>query len=136
VTVSVGSSELVISLRDAIGFASGSAELLPAARPLIDEIRSIVVGLPDFAIAVTGHTDDVPIHTARFASNLDLSLARAARVARELTTGASELSSRTSAEGHGEHRPVATNADATGRAQNRRVEIRLIALARGEQPGT
>jgi len=128
VRVTVGESELVLSLRDAIGFPSGSAELLPAARPILAELRSIVRELPDFGIDVTGHTDDVPIHSALYPSNLELSLARAARVARELATGTPSLRARTSAEGFGENRPVASNDDAQGRAQNRRVEIRLVKL--------
>jgi chemotaxis protein MotB len=115
-------------LRDTIGFPSGSAELLPAARPILAELRSIVSELPDFGIDVTGHTDDVPIHTARYPSNLDLSLARAACVAHELSAGTPSLRVRTSAEGFGENRPVASNADPQGRAQNRRVEIRLVKL--------
>jgi chemotaxis protein MotB len=128
VRVTVGESELVLSLRDTIGFLSGSAELLPAARPILAELRSIVGELPDFGIDVTGHTDDVPIHSALYPSNLELSLARAARVARELSAGTPSLRVRTSAEGFGENRPVASNDDAQGRAQNRRVEIRLVKL--------
>ena len=128
VRVTVGESDLVLSLRDTIGFPSGSAELLPAARPILAELRSIVRELPDFGIDVTGHTDDVPIHSALYPSNLELSLARAARVARELSAGMPSLRIRTSAEGFGENRPVASNDDAQGRAQNRRVEIRLVKL--------
>jgi chemotaxis protein MotB len=83
---------------------------------------------PDLAIEVAGHTDDVPVHGA-FSSNLDLSLARASRVAHELAAGDEALAARIFASGYGELRPVAANDDAEGRARNRRVEVRLVPTA-------
>ena len=127
-TVSVSDSEMVLSLSDTIGFASGSAELLPGALPILREVRTLARSMPDFGIDIAGHTDDAPIHTARFPSNLELSLARAAQVARELTAGDLQLKVRTVATGFGEHRPMASNADPRGRAQNRRVELRLVPI--------
>jgi flagellar motor protein MotB len=127
-TVSVSDSEMVLSISDTIGFTSGSAELLPGALPILREVRTLARSMPDFGIDIAGHTDDAPIHTARFPSNLELSLARAARVARELTAGDPQLKVRTVATGFGEHRPAASNADPRGRAQNRRVELRLVPI--------
>ena len=127
-TVTVTDSEMVLSLSDTIGFASGSAELLPGALPILREVHALTRSMPDFGIDIAGHTDDVPIHTARFPSNLELSLARAARVARELTAGDPQLRVRTVAAGFGEHRPLASNADSHGRARNRRVELRLVPI--------
>ena len=126
VTVEVRSSDIVLTLSDAIVFPSGSAELLPAAGSILHDVQRIASGLPDVGIEVTGHTDDVPIHTAQFPSNLELSLARAARVARELAANDPLLLERTTASGVGPYRPVASNADAAGRERNRRVEIRLV----------
>jgi chemotaxis protein MotB len=80
----------------------------------------------DLAVEVAGHTDDVPVHGGVFHSNLDLSLARAARVAHELAADDTRLATRIFAAGYGAQRPVASNADADGRARNRRVEIRLV----------
>jgi len=125
-SVTVRDSDLVLRLSDRITFASASADLLPAARPFLAELRTLAAALPDYSIEVGGHTDDVPIHTAVFPSNLDLSLARAARVARELAADDADLAGRVFAAGFGEHRPMASNADPSGRAQNRRVEIRLV----------
>jgi flagellar motor protein MotB len=126
VTVTVRASDVMLTLPDRIAFASGSADLLATAQPILAEVRTVAAAMPDFDVDVAGHTDDVPIHTAAFPSNLELSLARAARVARELTAGAPELAARVFAAGYGEHRPAAPNDDAGGRARNRRVEIRLI----------
>ncbi len=75
-------------------------------------------------VRVEGHTDDVPIHTARFPSNWDLSAARAVAVARYFQS-AGLPADRLAATGYGENRPVATNDTPEGRTANRRVEILL-----------
>jgi chemotaxis protein MotB len=129
VQVAVRDSDLIVTLSDSISFASGSAELLPVAAPILHRIGALAQGMPDFDLEVDGHTDDRPIHTGGFPSNLELSLARAARVVHELTAGTPELAERAIAAGYGEHRPIAPNADETGRARNRRVEIRLVPRA-------
>ncbi|HZP41624.1 MAG TPA: flagellar motor protein MotB [Candidatus Binatia bacterium] len=126
VHVAVRDADLVVTLSDTITFPSGSAELLPGAAPILRRIGTLARSMPGFDVEVGGHTDDVPIHGGAYPSNLELSLARAARVARELATEAPELTARTIAAGYGEHRPAAPNADEEGRARNRRVEIRLV----------
>jgi chemotaxis protein MotB len=135
VTVTVRDSDVVLALSDRISFPSGSADLLPAARPLLARIATLAAALPERSIEVAGHTDDVPIHTGAFPSNLELSLARAARVVRELAVASPGLDGRMIATGFGEHRPVVPNEDAASRAQNRRVEIRFISRGR-ERSGT
>jgi chemotaxis protein MotB len=129
----VRDSELVVTLADSISFASASAELLPAARPILRQIGALAAAMPEFDLEVTGHTDDVPIHTGAYPSNLELSLARAACVVHEMTADTPEVAVRTVAAGLGEHRPLASNADETGRARNRRVEVRLV-RAPGPRP--
>ena len=126
VQVAVNGGGVTLSISDTIGFASGRAELLPDAAPVLAEVRGLVAAHPDLVVEVAGHTDDRPVHGGMFRSNLDLSLARAARVARELSDGAPELASRVVAAGYGPQRPVASNDDAEGRARNRRVELRLV----------
>jgi chemotaxis protein MotB len=126
VEVTVRDRDLVVTLNDAITFLSGSADLLPEGAPILRRIGTLARAMPDFDLEVDGHTDDVPIHTGTFPSNLELSLARAARVAHELTVEAPELGDRTIAAGYGELRPAASNADETGRARNRRVEVRFL----------
>jgi flagellar motor protein MotB len=126
--VSVGADEVVVTLGDGIGFDSGRSELSTAVRHVLEELRSILKSVPGTAIEVSGHTDDRPIQTARFPSNLELSLARASEVASFLSAGHAELERRIFASGYGERRPRASNGDDAGRAQNRRVEIRLLTL--------
>lgn len=126
VQVAVRDSDVIVTLSDTITFPSGSGQLLPAAVPILRRIGALARAMPDFDVEVGGHTDDRPIHTGEFASNLELSLARAARVVHELAAAAPELGERAIAAGYGEHRPVASNGDEEGRARNRRVEIRLL----------
>jgi chemotaxis protein MotB len=128
-SVEVRDRELVVSLSDAIGFAPGRAELQAAGRRIVAEVRSLAAGLPGFDLDVSGHTDDRPIRTKLFPSNLELSLARAAAVAQEISLGSADLRTRTFARGFGELRPIAPNAAPEGRARNRRVEIRLVPAA-------
>jgi len=126
VRVAVRNSDLIVTLSDTISFPSGSADLLSAASPILRRIGALALAMPDFDVEVSGHTDDRPIHSGSFPSNLELSLARAARVVHELAGGTPELAERAIAAGYGEHRPVVPNVDEAGRARNRRVEIRLL----------
>jgi flagellar motor protein MotB len=126
--VSVRADEIVVTLADGIGFDSGRSELSTPVRHVLEELRSILRSVPGTAIEVSGHTDDRPIQTTRFPSNLELSLARASEVASFLSAGHADLERRIFASGHGDRRPRASNRDDAGRAQNRRVEIRLLTL--------
>ena len=126
VQVAVNGGGVTLSISDTIGFGSGSVELLRDAAPVLSEVRTLVEARTDLVVEVAGHTDDRPVHTGAFQSNLDLSLARAARVAHELADGNSELMARIFAAGYGAQRPVAPNLEPEGRARNRRVELRLV----------
>jgi chemotaxis protein MotB len=126
VRVSVAGGGVNLSISDTIGFASGSADLLPDASSVLAEVRQLVTARPELIVEVSGHSDDRPLHAGVFHSNLDLSLARAARVAHELAADDAELTGRIFAAGYGAARPVASNDDAEGRARNRRVELRLV----------
>ncbi len=78
-------------------------------------------------IAVEGHTDSRPIHTSAYPSNWELSTARATTVLRELVEVRGLPAARVSASGYGDTRPIADNATPQGRAQNRRVELVVVA---------
>jgi flagellar motor protein MotB len=125
-SVRAAPSEVVVVLDGLAGFAPGSAAIAPAIESALDGVRDVVAEMPEVEIQVLGHTDDRPIRNRTYASNLDLSVARALAVARRLGE-ASPLARRIVVSGFSDHRPVAANDDPGGRAQNRRVEIRLMA---------
>jgi len=111
---------LVLSLQEGGFFASGSADLRPAAIPALE---SIAAALPSTPIRIEGHTDNLPMHTSLYASNWELSSARASAIARFLLEHSHENPSQLSVAGYAEFHPVASNATEAGRARNRRVDI-------------
>jgi chemotaxis protein MotB len=116
---------LVISVREAGSFSIGSAELVPEAQDLF---RQIALNLVDISnhVRVEGHTDDVPIHTLRFASNWELSTARATNVVAFFTEEVGLVPGRLSAAGYAEFHPRVPNDSPDHRAENRRVDIIVL----------
>jgi len=121
VTDTAGMSTIVIH-SDKL-FASGSARLGTDVEPVILRVAEALDRVPG-AILVTGHTDDVPIRTARFPSNWELSTERAASVVK-LIAGKLKDPARLRAEGLADSSPVAPNDSTANRARNRRVTIIL-----------
>ena len=121
VTDAAGLSTIVI--RGDRLFASGSARLEAGVEPVILRVAEALDRVPG-SILVTGHTDDVPIRTARFPSNWELSAERAASVVK-LIAGKLGEPARLRAEGLADSAPVAPNDSAANRARNRRVTIIL-----------
>jgi type VI secretion system protein ImpK len=117
-----GGASMIVLKADQL-FASGSARLDAAFNPLIQRIAAALDHVPG-AIVVAGHTDDVPIRTARFPSNWELSAERARSVAALMASGIHDPA-RLRAEGVADSEPVAPNDSATNRAHNRRVTILL-----------
>jgi len=116
-----GASTIVI--RSDQLFASGSARLEPGLEPVVLRVAEALERVPG-TIVVTGHTDDVPIRTARFPSNWELSTERAASVVR-LMSGRLKDASRLRAEGLADSAAAVPNDSSANRARNRRVEIQL-----------
>lgn len=102
-------------------FDSGSADLRPIAVVKLMQLADVIRKLP-YPIALEGYTDNVPINTPQYPSNWELSSARAASVARCLTTFGVDQS-RITVTGFGEQYPVADNGTEEGRAMNRRVSL-------------
>ena len=123
VTMRITTEGLVISLHEAGFFPSGSAEVRAASIPLLS---SLAKTLPTGPLRIEGHTDNVPIHTTQFATNWELSTARATTIARLLLERGPIDPANLSAAGYAEFHPVASNATEDGRAQNRRVDIILL----------
>jgi len=118
---------LVVSLQEAGFFDSGAAAIRPSALPVLERIAAC---LPESGLRVEGHTDDVPIATAHFASNWELSSARASSIARLLVRHPNVQPQQMSVAGYAGYHPVASNATPEGRARNRRVDIVILALSR------
>ncbi|MBX3232566.1 MAG: OmpA family protein [Labilithrix sp.] len=115
---------MVLQLPDDVLFDSGRTELKPAGKEALAAIATVLATMPGRQFQVSGHTDNVPINNARFASNWELSSGRALRVVHYLVgQGVSE--SVLSAAGYSETDPIATNATPDGRKKNRRTEITL-----------
>lgn len=122
-----------LTLNGALLFDSGSAELKEEAKPLMDKIGQLLARYAQSTIEIEGHTDNVPIHNARFADNNELSSFRALSVFNYFmeTTFLDPATIKHS--GRGEYLPVADNSTPEGRAQNRRVEIKIYhSLSAGE----
>ena len=127
---SITEQGLVIRIRDQVFFDSGSAVLYPGAREIAGSIAGMLAQIPQQVI-ISGHTDNVPINTAEFPSNWDLSSKRALNVMKHMLYNHPELSpERFSAVGYGEYRPVASNTAEDGRVKNRRVEVLILRSAK------
>jgi chemotaxis protein MotB len=129
VSIQMGRDGLVISLREAGFFDSGSATPRPETLPTLRQIATSLARTP-YDLRVEGHTDSVPIHTAEFDSNWELSSARATRIARLFLDLRTIPPDRLSAAGYAEFHPVASNATAEGRATNRRVDLVILPQTR------
>lgn len=122
VSLEMGRDGLVISLREAGFFESGSATPKAEALPTLRQIAGRLGPTP-YDLRIEGHTDNVPIHTVEFDSNWELSTARATRVARLFLEMKAIPADRLSAAGYAEFHPVASNDTAEGRSENRRVDL-------------
>ncbi len=116
---------LVISLREVGFFDSGSATMQAHAGDAFRRIAVLLLRYPH-RIRIEGHTDDVPIHNSQFASNWELSTARATALVQTLIDEYQFPPERLSAAGYAQYHPVATNDSTEGRAQNRRVDVVVL----------
>jgi chemotaxis protein MotB len=129
VSIEMGRDGLVISLREAGFFASGSAMPKPDTLHTLQTVAEALSRTP-YDLRVEGHTDNIPIHNLQFESNWELSTARATTIARLLLEMNAIRADRISAAGYAEFHPVAPNDSLEGRAKNRRVD--LIVLPRSK----
>lgn len=126
VDVDFNGQYVAMTLNGAILFASGSSELAQDAQPLIDKIGKILQKFNSHTIEIEGHTDNVPVHNARFADNNVLSMYRALSVADYLRATTHLNPANIKSSGRGDYVPIADNGTPEGRAQNRRVEIKVF----------
>jgi chemotaxis protein MotB len=115
-------ASVTVSFPDQVLFDTGSSVLKEEAFPILDRFREVIMTTPQ-AVRVVGHTDNVPIDTAQFPSNWELSSARAGAVIRHLLEGGQMNPERFTAVGCADTVPVASNDTPEDRAKNRRVEL-------------
>ena len=126
VTISELKGKLTVNMEAAILFDSGRSEVKPDGLTILHKLIPTLQGVKDKAIRIEGHTDNVPIKSAQFPSNWELSAARAINVTKYLQQQGIDPTS-LSAAAFGEFKPVADNGTKEGRAKNRRIEITLVA---------
>ena len=128
---------LRVEMVDEILFASGESVIKPAGLEVLRRVGAILKKVDNRRIEVQGHTDNVPIKSAlskRFATNWELSAARATNVARFLQDDATIDPKLLSAAAYSEYAPRASNDSEAGRRRNRRIEIVLGPLLHVEKP--
>ena len=115
---------IVISIADTLMFRTGEADLLEDAKKIQDKLGVLLADMSN-TLRVEGHTDIIPIHTAEFPSNWELSSSRAIRVLKYLVEQGVPPE-RISAAGYAEFQPIAPNDTEEGRRLNRRVDIVIV----------
>jgi chemotaxis protein MotB len=116
---------MLIELPNDVLFDSGKTAIKDVGRASIGEVAKALRGMKDRTFQVGGHTDDQRVHGGKFASNWELSTARAVEVTKLLVESGMDPKT-LSAAGYGEFAPVADNTSDDGRAKNRRIEIALV----------
>lgn len=120
----VRDGRMVLLLPNDVLFDTGRTELKPAGKAALEAVAAVMVQMPNRHFQISGHTDNVPIHNATFASNWELSTGRALRVLHFIVDQGVK-DTMLSAAGYSEIDPIATNLNPEGRKKNRRTEITL-----------
>ena len=115
-----------LTINGALLFNSGSAELRESSYEFVDKLGDVLKNYSDYKIEIIGHTDNVPMSpNKKFADNWELSQGRSLTVLKYLIDVKDIPPQKLSSLGKGEYEPIASNDTAEGRAQNRRVEIKI-----------
>ena len=125
VDVSFTAQYVQLTMNGALLFDSGSAQLKADAQHVLDKVGVILQRYSEGIVQIEGHTDNVPIHSAKYADNEELSSARALSVFYYLVDHTNLDPMNLQHAGMGERHPIASNETDEGRRSNRRVEIRI-----------
>ena len=128
VQIDANERRIRLILDEAVLFDSGRADLKERAKEVLKKIAVELNKVPN-EVLVEGHTDNIPIHTGRYATNLELSMARASSVIMFFQSADVKIDpKRLAGIGYGEYRPISETSNSTpeGRAKNRRIEISLL----------
>lgn len=124
-TVKMKNGKVYISMQESLLFPSGSAVVNPKGKDALSKVAGVLNTSEDININIEGHTDSIPIHTAKFADNWELSTARATSIAHVLIDEYHVTPAKLVASGRSQYDPLAPNTTPEGRGQNRRTEIIL-----------
>lgn len=125
ITIDFTSQYVQLTLKGALLFDSGKAEIREDALPIVDKIGVILSKYAKGIIEIEGHTDNIPQNGTKYADNSELSCGRALAVFNYLVETTNLDPSHIKYSGRGEYLPIADNSTEEGRAKNRRVEIRI-----------
>ncbi len=117
---------LKLTMQNPVLFDTGEDALKPEAVPILTDIAGLLSALSGNFLSVEGHTDNVPIRTERFPSNLELSAARALSVARFLIDRGGIDYKNVSMRGYGENLSLVPNNSVENRQKNRRVDVHVL----------
>jgi chemotaxis protein MotB len=123
--VEIRENRMIVRLGDKILFDAGKTDLKPEGKEALAQVTKVLKDLPNRNYQVAGHTDNIPIKSAKFRSNWDLSTARAVEVTNFMISAGMEPK-RLSAAGYAAESPVAPNDSPENKAKNRRIEITLV----------
>jgi len=129
VTISELQGRLTVDILDRIMFDSGEAQVKPEGQEVLRKIAAVLAQYPNRQIHVIGHTDNVPIRASsrsKYASNWELSTARATAAVRFLAEQAGVDPQRLGVVGYGEFHPIGDNTTPEGRAKNRRIAVVVL----------
>jgi chemotaxis protein MotB len=124
-TVKMKNGKVYISMQESLLFPSGSAVVNPKGKEALSKVAGVLNTSTEININIEGHTDSIPIHTAKFADNWELSTARATSIAHVLIDEYHVTPAKLVASGRSEYDPIGPNSTPEGRGQNRRTEIIL-----------
>lgn len=119
---------VMINVSGSLLYDSGKAELMTDALPIFSKIGDILKVYSGYRISIIGHTDSVPVTSGSYKNNNELSAARAINAAEYLMNVKKIPAANLEWIGRGEYDPVAENTTVSGRAKNRRIEIRIYNL--------
>lgn len=122
-SIELRDGKVYIAISDKMLFKSGSDKVEPLGKDALHRVAEVMSVYTDMDLIIEGHTDNVPIKTARYKDNWDLSVARATSVVRILTVEYGLSPTKVTPSGRGEFFPKASNETAEGKSMNRRTEI-------------
>jgi chemotaxis protein MotB len=120
--VQIRNGKMLVKLQNDILFPAGSASVKQEGQDVLGQLAQVLASVPDRQFQVTGHTDDVPIHSAQFPSNWELSAQRAINVVKILTDAGLDPK-HVSAAGYADNDPVSPNDSPDNKQKNRRIEV-------------